>query len=181
VKINNSSQEVQLFNYPYNTKRVSERTIDELIGLLKGITADNAINTAEAEFLHGWIKKNRQFCDKGIINTLYVRIGEMLHDGFLDNEEQYELLDLLKSISGEQYQDNQVAIKPATFPLSNPPPVIDVTGAVFCFTGVFAYGPRQICTQATLDKGGIVKNTVTQDTDHLVIGSLCNQDWVHSS
>ncbi|MGB3209460.1 MAG: BRCT domain-containing protein [Desulforhopalus sp.] len=168
-------------NRLYNQKRLNDRTIDELLGIVKGITADGKVNILEAKFIASWMEQNAKHSDNNTINLLYSRIKEMVVDNILDQDEQQELLELLKSITGEQHLADTAVSTPATFPLNTPPPVIDASGAVFCMTGTFAYGPRKVCAEAIVERGGIVKNRVTQDTDYLVIGNLCSPEWIHTS
>ena len=171
----------QPFNRRYNHKRLNDRTIDELIGLAKGIIADEQINTAEAKYLCSWMERNTKYCDDKIIHSMYARIRSMLVDNVLDHSEKEELLILLKSISGEFFPGEEAEHTAASLPLDEPPPEIITENSIFCFTGKFAYGPRRLCQQAVLDLGGIVVNSVTVKTNYLVIGSLCSSDWIHTT
>lgn len=175
------NDDAQPVNRLYNKKRINDRTIDELIGLAKGICADNIVNLEEANFLLCWMKRNTQYCEDRIVNRLYGRIKEMLVDKALDEAEQKELLEILKSVSGEHCPSAKVEATAASFPLDNPPPVVDVAGSLFCLTGKFAYGPRRICATAIVERGGLVINSVSDRVDYLVIGSLCSSDWIHTT
>lgn len=57
------------------------------------------------------------------------------------------------------------------------------TGGCFAFltTGVMAYGPRKICEAAVLDRGGSAASGVSKKVSYLVIGSIGNEQWRHSS
>ena len=165
----------------YNHKMLNDRTIDELIGITKGITADGIVNKDEATFLLKWMQKNAAYSKEKIINTLYSRIREMLSDNILNQAEQKELLDILRSISGETCPDDQLQATAASFPLNNPPPEVIIKNKFFCMTGKFAYGPRRICEAAIKEKGGKVKGNVSNWVDYLVIGSLCSDQWAHTS
>ena len=63
------------------------------------------------------------------------------------------------------------------FPLDDPPPEIIFSGSRFCFTGVFAFGPRKACQDAIRERGGLIQDNVASTTDYLVIGTLSNPDW----
>jgi NAD-dependent DNA ligase len=178
---NQQNDDGQPLNRLYNCKRLNDRTVDELIGLSKGITADGLVNQAEAEFILHWMKKNAAYCQDKIVNSLYARLQDMLIDKHLDHEEQQELLILLKSISGEQFPSETVEATTAFFPLSKPAPPVHFEDQTFCLTGKFAYGPRRICEEVIIERGGGVKSHVSQQVDFLVIGSLCSSDWIHTS
>lgn len=53
------------------------------------------------------------------------------------------------------------------------------SGKTFCFTGEFAFGTRADCERATEELGGIVKDTVIQRLDCLVIGKHSSPNWKH--
>ncbi len=43
----------------FNRKAIQDRQVDTLIGISKGLIADNTINTMEAEFLMNWLIHNQ--------------------------------------------------------------------------------------------------------------------------
>jgi hypothetical protein len=55
-------------------KCISERQIDELIGLAHGLAADGSLNQAEVEFLQKWLATNAAISDGPVIPTLYRRV-----------------------------------------------------------------------------------------------------------
>jgi hypothetical protein len=167
--------------FTYNAYMLEDRTINELIGLAKGIAADGLINKDEGLFLLGWLQRNAKYAENTIINILFSRVKVMLQDNVLDHEEQEELLQLLRSISGDQGQVHRQEATAASFPLDNPPPPIIIENKCFCLTGTFAYGPRKICEEAIIEKWGLVKTTISNWVDYLVIGNLCSEQWIHTT
>lgn len=170
----------QPINRLYGRKRMNDRAIDELIGLSRGIVADAAVNQQEAAFLSSWMEANVSYCEDMIVNQLYRRIHEMLTDGILDDEERLELLGTLREFTGES-----TVVQPAnmasTLPLCKPEPVMKFPTMAFCLTGKFAYGPRRICEEVVLERGGKILAGVTMDLDYLVIGTFSSTDWAHTS
>src|SRR5699024_3170017 len=126
---------------------VDDRQIDTLIGLAKGVTADNEINIAEAEFLQGWLVNAHQASDNPIVCNLLARVDTMLADGALDTDEARELLSLLYQLTGGESEVGEVA-KTAMLPVDNPPPSVLFGGRSFVFTGTCAYGTRADCRDA---------------------------------
>ena len=53
--------------------RISDRQIDELIGLAKGIAADDTIHQSEVEFLQKWLVANLDITQNPVIRVLYAR------------------------------------------------------------------------------------------------------------
>lgn len=55
----------------FNRKSIDDRQIDTLIGISKGITADNLVSQAEAEFLLTWLAQARTQSENPIITNLF--------------------------------------------------------------------------------------------------------------
>lgn len=170
----------QPLNRRYSGKRLNDRTIDELIGISRGLLADKNINQTEAEFLHSWLQTNLPYCNDPIVNRLYCRVSEMLKDRVLDLDEQKELLQILSEFTGESTIVHCQTLS-SSLPLCSPPPIVEFQGRIFCLTGKFAYGPRSICEEVVTERGGIAIGTVTQKMDYLVVGTFCSTDWLHTS
>lgn len=129
--------------YFHDKKRLDDRAVDELMGLSKGLIADNVVNEDEAKFLQSWMEANVPCCQDKMVNILYRRIQEMLIDGIFDQTEKEELLLFLKNFTGQAPPDNETAQLATTLPLDDPPPSVNFAGSIFCLTGTFAYGPSR--------------------------------------
>lgn len=165
----------------FNRERLSDRSIDELIGMSRGIASDGIVNQKEAEFLKSWMEANISYCDDPLVNQLYRRVQEMLVDRVLDHEEQAELFELLKMFSGNICAGEVAANMTSSLPLDKPPPQIEFPTMYFCLTGKFAYGPRRACVELIKECGGVWTDLVNPDTDYLVVGYLGSSDWIHTS
>ena len=163
----------------YSRARLDDRTINELLGLAKGIAADGMVNQQEAEFLQKWLLANVAVKDNPIIATLFKRINEILEDNNLDDEEARELLDTLHKFGGGDFGLGEMQ-KSTSLHFDDPPPNIDFQGRRFCFTGTFAYGSRSDCRRSVESLGGI-EGSLTKSTDYLVIGIYATDSWAHSS
>lgn len=160
-------------------ERISRRAADELIGLACGITADGVVNLSEAQFLQGRLKKHLSEIDDPIINMLFTRVNNMLEDGILDEVESKELLETLKGFAGVTPSDKYTA--PNDLPFSNPAPTLEWKDKVYVFTGTMAYGPRKDCETLASEKGAHTAKDVSRKVDYLVVGSIGNDQWKHSS
>lgn len=175
-------QDGQPLNRRYNAARLSERAVDELIGLCRGVLGDGAITESEVELLIQWMDNNRAVARLWPANQLYRRLNEMLVDDVLDLEEQGELLDILLSLTGGDMAIDQLAASfSATLPLSQPTPRIEFEGRRFCLTGKFAFGSRRQCEAEISKRAGIPQSDPTRDTNYLVIGTMGSTDWIHST
>jgi len=163
----------------FGNDRITSRQIDELIGLARGLVADNHINQQEVEFLQKWLAANLHISGQPIVHTLYRRVDEILADGIVDDDEKAELLDTLNRFSSRDFELGEV-LKSTTLPLCNPAPEIEFEERRFCFTGTFNYGQRKDCERAVENRGGMA-GSITQKTDYLVIGVYATDSWKHSS
>lgn len=159
--------------------RISSRQVDELIGLARGLCADNVVNQAEAEFLQKWLAANSVICDQPLIRDLFTRVSEMLLDGIFNDTERIELFETLKSFGCTDFELGEV-LKSTSLPLCDPPPNVEFMGREFAFTGTFQFGQRKHCEKAVVLRGAAT-GAVTQRTDFLVIGAYATESWKHSS
>lgn len=165
----------------FHEERIDRRSVDALIGLAAGMTADGSINQHEAKFLKSWIEGNLNHIDDPVVNILYRRLADMLSDGILDQEESAELLDMLQQFSGLQLGTAHPFTASTTLPLDKPAPPLTWHGRTFIFTGVMAYGPRKDCEALVIERGGLIGASVSKKINFLVVGSVGNEQWLHSS
>ncbi|WP_210485726.1 BRCT domain-containing protein [Microvirga antarctica] len=159
--------------------RISSRQMDELIGVARGLAADNKINQEEVEFLQKWLAANIHISDQPLIRTLYQRVNDILADGLADEVERAELLDTLNRFSSRDFELGEI-LKATTLPLCDPAPVLSFANKRFCFTGTFGYGQRKHCEQAVTSRGSIA-GPLNQTINYLVIGVYATESWKHSS
>lgn len=169
----------------FHEARIDRRSADALTGLAAGIAADGAINQQEAEFLESWITTHLIHLHDPVVNLLYRRLSDMLADGVLDPEESAELLDMLRSFTGlnadkPKPSDNSFTV-PNDLPLCRPAPDVHWNGRLFVFTGVMAYGPRKDCEALVIERGGQIGASVSKKIHYLVVGSIGNDQWLHST
>lgn len=167
----------------FNSARMDRRAADALSGIAAGLTADGMVTLEEAKFLQGWLEGNLTHLDDPVINLLYQRLSLMLQDGVLDADESADLLSILRRFGGTELANagGSTFAAPNDLPLNAPPPELVWSGRLFVFTGTMAYGPRKVCQQLVEERGGLIGGGVNKKTDYLVIGSVGNEQWRHSS
>jgi hypothetical protein len=165
----------------FHQERIDERSAEALIGISAGLTADGVINVREAEFLKSWMETHMGHLDDPVINILYRRLSDMLSDGVLDLNESAELLHMLQQFSGVPLSGPTPFAAPSSLPLCSPTPLITWPEKVFMITGVMAYGPRKACEGLIEERGGLIGGGVSKKVHYLVIGSIANEQWLHSS
>jgi NAD-dependent DNA ligase len=168
-------------NRQWGGERLANRSMDELLGLCKGLVADGVLSDEETTCLTGWLKANRQVVNLWPANILAARIEKILEDRIVDQEERKELFALLQDIVGQGTLEGVAAHLSSKLPMTKPAPPVFFTNQRFCFTGRFFFGPRAKCEQEVQSRGGIVQSNVTLQTNYLVIGILASTDWIHST
>jgi hypothetical protein len=161
--------------------RRTTRDTDELIGLCRGVLADGAVSSAEAQFLLRWMDGNRLLCDRFPFNVLYPRIARALHDGVIDESEERELLELLMQATGDVLSPESANSRPTELMLDDPPPDVIHGGKAFVFTGVFNYGTRREVSLLAETLGGRIAPSVSRKVHFLIVGNLGSDDWKHST
>lgn len=164
----------------FNRKDIQDRQIDTLIGLSKGMIADQMVNQAEAEFLRNWLVQNRQASDNPIILNLLEKVDAMLEDGMLDQEESAELLSVLHKITGDGSEVGEIG-KTSMLPVNEPMPSVKFQDSKFLFTGTCAFGTRKQCHEVTEALGGACAKAVTMSLDFVVLGTYVTDSWAHEN
>lgn len=172
----------QPVNRLYRAHAIGLRQADELIGLVKGVLADGVIWQAEVDFLLKWMETNRHAVRSWPASVLYSRIAAALADGHMDEDEESEIMGLLLAYAGgNSAPANGYASNSTTLPLSDPQPIVEVSGHLFCFTGKFNCGTRAWCQGQIHDRGGFSAANITKKLNYLVIGEIGSRDWLHST
>src|SRR5688500_11562803 len=87
--------------------RVAERAISELLGLCKGMVCDGVVTEGEAEGLRRWMRANPHAAGSYPANVLGRRLLQIFEDGRADEEERLDLLELLRSLTGDTAEMDQ--------------------------------------------------------------------------
>jgi len=158
-----------------------ESRINELLGLLLGISADKIIKDSEIDALSTWLSNNKEIQDIWPANVICQRLNEILEDGIVTDEERSDLLDTVNQISGNRFEETGLAHGMATECFEDEVDEILHRDKCFCFTGKFVSGARGAVESTAIKLGANIKNDVTKDLNYLIIGTLASSDWRYSS
>lgn len=92
----------------YNSARNQEKSLNDLLGVLQGIVADQQINHQEALFLDTWLRNNEYLKDDPDGFDLLDLTGDILSDGIATQEELGELKDLVSCVLDYHPNNNRV-------------------------------------------------------------------------
>lgn len=165
----------------FNLSLRMRRSIDELLGLCKGVILDGEVSETEAIALHQWVQTHPDAANEWPADVLARRLDQIFEDAIVTRQERNDLLLLLEEITGGDPEEVALGNRSTTLPLDDPPPPVAFMGRSFCFTGKFFYGARRACEREITERGGGCHKSVRLDTDYMVIGLLGSRDWLHSS
>lgn len=158
-----------------------EQGLAEMVGLVRGVIADGAVTSVEAEHLGQWARDNPEIATRYPANILSRRLERIFLDGRVDRRERRRLASLLAQLA-ENPAGLAGGFRLATdLPITRPMPEIAFERQTFVFAGEMAYGPTHACEREVLDLGGMCERVVNRRTDFVVIGALAAGDWSQSS
>lgn len=165
-------------NSGYSAGRRTERDLDTLVGICKGILADRKVNAAEIASLKIWFERHGDVFKKGLGASIFERIKRIYEDGIVTDEEQEDFRVFLEqAVEGGPAQDKAIDAKTSKF-FDDPAPAVIFADNHFCFTGQFLSGSRAWCQKEVTTRYGIISDNVTLQTHYLVVGALASADWV---
>lgn len=151
-------------NHSKQPRQLTETTIalSKLADLCRSITSDL---TDEKIFeLYVWMKDNLHLAGNYPFDAIFSKIGEILDDGIITEEERESLISLLQIHAD---------------PVSNQSDDLDddLAGSTVCLSGDFQMASKAIVT-ATLEHRGVkVSNAITSKVDYLIVGGKGSAAW----
>ena len=154
---------------------------NQLLGFLSGISADDNLNDKEIFHLNDLLNRSPLLCGQWPGIALKKRLDEVLLDSVIDEKERKDLLNLIKSVSGQKLSETGLAYgMSAEFSTTDKIELV-LSGLTICFTGQFLSGSRKFQSDKASKLGASVKNNITRQVDLLVLGSVASRDWKFSS
>lgn len=158
-----------------------EDGINELLGLLLGISSDSKLTDGEFTHLDTWLSLNSHLSDKWPANVLIERIKEIKKDGIVDEDEKEDLLETLKQITGQRFEETGATEGATAEVFSDDISEFSHNNIKICFTGKFVCGTRKACEKSASEQGALIAKSITKDLDVLVLGTLASRDWRFTS
>lgn len=153
-----------------------KRSLDELLGVARGLLADQELSNDEIRFLSDWLADRREVASTFPGNVIHHRIQAVLEDGVITEEERSHLVDTLTMLIEDRLEHLAERVDLTELWFDEVERVeFDRTG--FCLTGNFVYGPRDACRTAIEQRGGVFNTSVDAQTQILVVGGLGLDEW----
>jgi hypothetical protein len=169
-------------SYYYNTV-TSDLQI--LQGICHGILSDGEVNAKEVLDLEKWLEKNTHLNSYYPYDEIRSLILSIVSDGKIDEDEKLILKAYLNQFVKLESKEISDQIKNETADVNisghcTSDPNIYIDGKTFCVTGVLQSGNRSELEKIISDLGGIPTNSVTKETDYLIVGDNGNEAWAFS-
>ncbi|MGS0724583.1 BRCT domain-containing protein [Shewanella sp. 0m-11] len=171
----NDVNDVRGFNEPG-----SHNQINQLLGLLQGISADNEINEREIDALVIWLNANQQILEQWPASVVASKLCEILEDGIITEDEKKDLLLTVQKITGNRFCETG-DVTDNTTECFDDISEIPHDNIGFCFTGKFKSGSRKTVESKAQSLGAMTTKDVLLSTQFLVIGTLASRDWKYLS
>lgn len=177
---NKSAESVGYALRAIEVQRIKKAT-EHLLGICAGIIADARIDPAEIHFLKTWLNDNAFLRDEWPGRAIAARIDSVLDDGMITSAECTDLLDTLRDIVSTDFTNTGSASPDCPAVPYDDDPTIFFRDMTFCFTGRFALGSRATCERMILALDGTVIDNITQRLDYLIVGSMIEPQWAHTT
>ena len=136
--------------------------IQEFMGIIEGISADQDINIEEVYLLENWMNDNKDLKGNYPFDKFFDLTHKVLEDNCISKDESVEILKLC-DVFLNPHKDEGVHIC--------------LEGKRFCITGEFSSLSREEIQQLIENHNGIFAKSVTKKLDYLVLGGIQNPAW----
>jgi len=158
--------------------------IQELHGILHGVVADLIINEAELRELQGWLEEYENLKGLWPVTEIESVVVKVLADTRIDEGEHRMMLHYFAEFTPNRDIHRKLpALLPTELVIAGvcaADPAIQVSGKIFCFTGISSKGPRSLFATEVNQRGGGFTDSMREDVDYLIIGDEGNPCWAFS-
>jgi DNA polymerase III subunit epsilon len=141
--------------------------MQELMGIVEGVIADDVLNELEIRSLMDWQIEHVYLFGNYPFDKIYNAMQAVLQDGIITQEEKDALLELLSNFTRPDIKGecNTFAFEKQTF----------------CLTGNFMNGSKSDVETLIINKCGSIQSSVTKKLKYLVVGGAGSQDWKYGN
>lgn len=158
--------------------------IQKLQGMLHGILADNIIAEDEINGLSDWLEDNTHLAGIYPYDEIYSIVTSVLADSVLSGDEKKLLksffVDFIETNVSVNIDKEEIAKLKSEIHIAGicaVSPEISFLHKVFCFTGMSSKGSRNAIKDTVESNDSIFRDTVSKQTDYLIVGNNGNPCW----
>ncbi|WP_394179604.1 BRCT domain-containing protein [Marinomonas posidonica] len=154
--------------------------VNEFLGVLSGVVADDVLNYDEMSALIEWLNANDDLFDSFPIN-LVVKQFDQLKNSVTEQSGPDDLLNFLKQVSGAKFSETGSAdIHPLSF-IEDTLEAMTHQDSAICVSGEFDLGDRDDVIETAMTRGYVVKTSISKKVDYLIFGSKVSPNWGSSN
>ncbi len=157
--------------------------IQQLHGIMAGVSFDGQITKAELLGVQGWMDDHQHLKTLWPYDEVDALITAVLADGKIDAAEHKDLLAFFSDFAKTTGHES-VSLKADSLPnvrgICAVDPQIVFNERLFCFTGKSQRANRVEIAEIVVEKGGAFKENVVVDTDYLIVGADGNPCWAYA-
>lgn len=157
------------------------RSLQMLMGLVTGITADGELNDQEITLLRLWLQQHPELAGTWPGDAIWSWMEDALRDGCVSASDRDLLLRNLSGLVANDFTDTgSIAPEVSNLPLDDDAD-FDYSGSIVVLTGTFSYGTRAQCEALAQRAGCVPAGNVTRKTNLVVIGGNVTSSWITES
>lgn len=127
--------------------------MQELLGILRGISSDGEINLREAQNLIDWIDDHEEIASEACLRPVFSIVSESLEDGVITATEHAAILGAINDLLDPQRGT-----------------AVEFEGKKFVLSGDFIHGSKSDVERHIVSQGGEVVKTVSKKCRYVVVG-----------
>lgn len=139
--------------------------MQELLGILQGVVADEVINAREVRNLLDWIDDHEEFAFNRVVEPVFALLEESLEDGIVTKEEEAALLGAINGVLNPSEETE----------------FIEIAGKTFCLSGDFCHGPKSKVEEYIVEHAGKIAKSVTKKCNYVVIGESGSERYAYGN
>jgi hypothetical protein len=155
--------------------------LNEFLGLISGIVADDQINPEEFDYLHKWLNKHIDLVDDATVRSVAMKMVEFSALKQTTPSDEEALLSFLKQTAGIRFLETGAADAHPMDHIADSIESMNHERAAMCFTGVFNTGTRKEVEAIAVRLGATPRKDPSKSIHYVVIGSQVSPDWKHTS
>lgn len=154
--------------------------VQQLLGIVHGISLDQEINAQEMTYLDKWLEENDYLKNTWPYDELHNITTSILQDKVITKAEHDDLLSFCNVLTSHKTESNEALANSLKRGFYQIDPTIIVHGRTFCITGVSKkYKRREIAEKIELFGGYVVEN-VSSKLDYLIVCDEKNTCWAYT-
>ena len=145
------------------------QSLQELQGILWGITSDDELNDKEIYAIKRWVDIHSELKGNYPFDRIYNSLEAVLRDNVITESERDELLTIFNSIIDPVGSTSTCDCD------------MNISGKKICLTGDFDCMSKSDLATRLEEKGAIVKGNVVKGLDYLIVGDRGSSQWAQGN